>query len=326
MYNQMEAILAQYELTIGQITKGRGNYICETDAGRKILTTFRGSGEKGEFLKRYLEMLEATGYPVEQIYGNKDGAAVTTDEVTNERFVMKDWKGSVELSTVHSREMIEAAAILAEYHLAAERVIREGIEIPEHCAADVVESRSRHYRELVKVRGFIRSRKKKTEFEGLFMEHIASMIEAAEKSLAVLREAQQRAPVCLLCHGDYNQHNVVYGENRWWIVNFENITYNWATWDLANYMRKLLEKNEWDRDLGLELLRAYEAVRPLGEEGHRQLYGLLLFPEKFWKITNHYMNSNKAWISARDIEKMQRVIEQEGKRLDFVENLFSFPQ
>ena len=46
------------------------------------------------------------------------------------------------------------------------------------------------------------------------------------------------------------------------------------------------------------------------------------FPEKFWKISNHYYNSNKAWVSGRDIEKLEKVIEQEAKRLTFLEKAF----
>jgi hypothetical protein len=50
----------------------------------------------------------------------------------------------------------------------------------------------------------------------------------------------------------------------------------------------------------------------------------LLFPEKFWKIANHYYNTHKAWISGRDIEKLDKVIAQEENRIKFLENLFSF--
>jgi hypothetical protein len=52
------------------------------------------------------------------------------------------------------------------------------------------------------------------------------------------------------------------------------------------------------------------------------LYVLLLFPEKFWKLANHYLSSHKAWVSGRDIEKLDRIMEQEGRRQEFLENLF----
>ena len=59
------------------------------------------------------------------------------------------------------------------------------------------------------------------------------------------------------------------------------------------------------------------------EEEYDSLGGLLMFPEKFWKVANHYMSSNKAWIPEKDVEKLKKVMEQEALRLKFVENLFS---
>ncbi len=333
MYNQTEAILSQYELEIRQITKGRGMYICETDRGMKLLSPFKGSKEKGEWMKQYLAILAENGYAVEQIYSNRKEEAVTEDEMTGERFLIKDYVKGTELNTGHFGEMIEVAGILAEYHLAAERAYEQIAHInnfqnenSKFGNADVVEVRMRHCRELVKVRNYIRSRKKKLEFERLYMAHFGEMFVTAENSCGILKEQAGRQPKSLICHGDCNHHNVVWTNDGWRIIHFENAVYSWAVWDLANYVRKMMEKNGWDEELGMELIKGYDRVRPLEKDGYLQLYGLLLFPEKFWKITNHYMNSNKAWIPGRDIEKLEKVITQESKRLKFMENLFSIGQ
>ena len=74
---------------------------------------------------------------------------------------------------------------------------------------------------------------------------------------------------------------------------------------------------------GQRLLDAYDRIDSLGLNEYRQLYVLLLFPEKFWKLSNHYFNSHKAWLSERDIEKLDRMMEQEQARELFLENLFS---
>ena len=57
MYNQTEAVLAQYDLEIKHTTKGRGSYICDTDKGLLALLPFRGSQERGWALKGYLEAM-----------------------------------------------------------------------------------------------------------------------------------------------------------------------------------------------------------------------------------------------------------------------------
>ena len=324
MYNQIETILAQYDLEINEVTKGRGVYLCNTNQGKKLLTPFSGSQEKGKFLKEYLHGLYQQGFSVEQIMENQKQEVVTVDESTGEHFILKDYIDGTEMNAGRLTEMEEAVRLLGRYHRTAKKV---DITIPNRIkenAEDVVEIRRRHYRELLKVKNYIRNRKKKSEFEQIYIQNFYKIFATAEKSIACLE--QQSQPICEICHGDYNQHNIVWSGSKWHIVHFENFIYSWEIIDLANFLRKMLEKNNWDISLGVHLMKAYHQECPMKKEMFFQLYGLLLFPEKFWKITNHYMNSRKSWISERDIDKLKKVIEQETQRLKFMENLFSILQ
>ena len=320
MYNQTEVILSQYELEIRQVSKGRGYYICDTSRGQLLLSPFKGSEEKGRWIRRYLEELQMAGYVAEQIYPSRAGAVVAEDEMTGERFWLKTEISGRELSTSLLEEMTEAATMLARFHNASAKVCLAENGIGE---LRVVQTSARHARELIKVKNYIRSKKKKQQFERIYMQQFAVMYHAAEKSCELLLRATEEGKDLIVCHGDCNQHNIVRAEHHWQLVHFENVVYSWPMWDLANYMRKMLEKNNWNMTLGAEILKAYHAYRPLTEDDRHKLYGLLLFPEKFWKIANHYMGSNKAWIPEKDIEKLKKVIEQENYRIKFVENLFS---
>ena len=320
MYNQTEAILSQYELEIQQMTKGRGCYVCETNQGTKLLCPFRGSKEKGEGISLYLTRLRAHGYPAECVVHNCRGEAVTEDEVTGERFWLKDAILGRELSTAHFGEMIEAAGRLAQYHNVA---ATSGVGMVGIGQMDVVENCVRHTRELLKVKNYIRSKKRKQEFEQLYLCHFASMYETAERSCALLEEPSDVLQQSLVCHGDCNQHNIVWSEDGWHLVHYETVVRSWPIWDLATYLRKMMEKNAWNVQLGAAIMEAYCKERPLCLPELKKLCGLMLFPEKFWKVANHYMSSNKAWIPEKDLEKMKKVIEQEQERLKFVENLFS---
>lgn len=322
MYNQTEAVLSQYELEIRQINKGRGYQVCDTDKGKKLLYPFRGSKERGEWLRQYLKALLESGFDAEQILTNKNEETVTVDEVTGEGFIVKDYIPGTELSTSRYGEMLEVVVLLADYHSASESLGAWGCEYKGLTAIDVVENRSRHYREMVKVGNFIRSRKRKMDFERLYMAHYGDFLKTAEKSIGILMQQSQKMPQNIICHGECNQHNMIWSDGRWRLIHFENASYTWPEWDLANFIRKMLEKNDWDEELGMELVKTYSDNRRMGEDEYLRLYGLLLFPEKFWKIANHYINSNKAWVPMRDIEKLEKVIAQEDKRLDFVDKLF----
>ena len=126
------------------------------------------------------------------------------------------------------------------------------------------------------------------------------------------------------CHGDFNQHNVIFSQGEWVLLNLEKLTYDIMVRDLANFMRKILEKYNWNTGLGIEMITAYDNIRKLLPEELEQLYLRLAYPKKYWKIANHYCSSRKSWISGRDIEKLEKVIEQEVQRKQFLKMLFYF--
>lgn len=322
MYNQAEAILSQYEIEIREITRGRGSFVCDTDKGRKILVPFRGSQEKGMFLRRFLVGLEQNGFSVEQIELTKEQEAVAEDAYTAERFLLKTYVEGTEISTSKREEMKQAVSLLAKYHNITEQIVLEPMMLQD--PKDFLESWWRHYRELLKARNYMRNRRKKSEFEQIYMRNFEHNRQSAEEALEMLEQISEYSLRHVFCHGDCNQHNILLCGEECRMVHFENFTYHWAMTDLSTFMRKMLEKNEWDVELGRELIEEYDAYRPMLKDEYRQLYCLLLFPEKFWKVTNHYMNSRKTWISARDIDKLKKVMEQEEKRLHFIENVFAF--
>ena len=322
MYNQTEAILSQYEIEIREVTKGRGAFICDTNKGKKLLMPFRGSKEKGRLLCHFLEELDSRGFSVEQIELTPKQEAVSEDEYSGERFILKSYVDGTEISTSSIEEMKEAVRLLAIYHNIAEKIDMEVEALAQ--TESVLEIWKRHHRELIKARNYIRNRKKKSEFEQIYMKHFEHNRKAAEEAFAILEQVSQYITRYVYCHGDFNQHNVLFSNGTYKIVHFENFNYNWPMTDLANFIRKMLEKNEWNEEVGMDLIMEYDRYRPLQKEEYRQLYGFLLFPEKFWKVTNHYMSSRKTWISSRDIDKLRKVIEQEEMRLKFLENIFAF--
>ena len=107
-------------------------------------------------------------------------------------------------------------------------------------------------------------------------------------------------------------------------MHFDSFSWQIRVSDLANFMRKMLEKNGWNTGLGMDFIRAYDGVRRLSAQELRYLYLYMAYPEKFWKIANHYYNARKAWISGRNIEKLEKFIRQEEERERFLEALFHF--
>ena len=69
------------------------------------------------------------------------------------------------------------------------------------------------------------------------------------------------------------------------------------------------------------LLHTYQQVRPLGDAEFEDFCIRLAYPEKFWKLANHYFNSRKTWIPEKNLQKLEILDMQEKKRREFVKFL-----
>lgn len=323
MYYQPEAMLEQYDIEIKQITKGRGVFCCETDQGKKVLAPFRGSAERAKFVREILCSMQEKGYPVEQVSLTKDGQCVVTDE-SGMRFWLKDLVEGNECQTGREKDVAAGAQALAGFHCCVSSCITEIPDFMKNTKNEPAVLYYRHYRELILVKNFVQSRKTRNEFERSFWEQYTHYIAQAKEAVGMLQERKDQGRTRGFCHGDCNQHNMLRTAQGVRLVNYENLFYGEQMVDLANYLRKILEKNSWSTDMGKHILEAYEKQRKLCKEEKQLLHVLLLFPEKFWKVSNHYSNSHKVWVSGRDIEKLNRLIAAEPAREHFLENLFSF--
>lgn len=63
-------------------------------------------------------------------------------------------------------------------------------------------------------------------------------------------------------------------------------------------------------------------MRPVSSAEKYQLYLKLCYPERFRKVVSYYYNSGKAWIPAKNREKIDRLLAQEDARRSFLKNLF----
>ena len=323
LYQQPETILEQDDVETKQISKGRGAFLCETNHGMKILAAFCGSKEKGLFLSGVLQELKENGYPAEQILRAKDGSCVVQDE-SGMRYWLKDYKEGSECSAVRESDILAGVHEIAAFHAAVRRC---SLQIPEFMKKEKNSLQllySRHFKELILLKNYVRSRKKKNAFESRFRELYPHFIAQAKEALDQLNGQEEAFDEMLLCHGDCNQHNILHTAEGFCLINFENMFWGKQVVDLVNFLRKMMEKNSWSIQLGRSILEEYDKVVNLTEGDRKLIYILLLFPEKFWKISNHYSNSHKAWVSGRDIEKLEKLSEMEPARVRFLENVFSF--
>jgi len=325
-------LLEQYEIEVLRIRKGRGAFFCDTDRGCLIFKEFSGSENRLQMQDKLLKQIEKEGaVRVEQLIPNREGGLYVKDADEN-KYVLKTWCEGRECDIYNPEECALAVELLARLHNSMQLTedFSEGLTTftPE-------KEYDKHNRELRKVRKFLNQKSQKTWFEihlakhfDFFLNQALSVTEEWKYYSEIARrenldgkESGVRKPVHL-CHGDYQYHNILRDNKGWFLVNFEKCMADDPIRDLYLLMRKLLEKGNWSVELGNDLLGTYEKVRPISALSRIDLYYRLSYPEKFWKIANFYYNSGKAWIPGRNLEKLEKLVEQEQAKQTFLDTVF----
>lgn len=321
MNDRNTEVLGQYDLEITSFRRGRGAWVCETDKGLKLLREYKGTVKRLEFEEEVLRVLRESGHClVDQYIRNREQEILSVAEDGN-RFIVKDWYADRECNIRDEDEMIEAVSQIARLHKTLRKVkLKEEWNLGSILAEPMAEEMERHNRELKRTRNFISGKRKKSDFELCVMGNFSMFYDQAEEAKDGLDRmiGEMGAPEHYLCHGELNQHHILMGPGYTAVIEFNRMHLGVQMADLYHFIRKAMEKHDWNLRLGTRMLETYDRVLAMGKEEREYLYYLFLYPEKYWKQLNFYYNSNKAWIPARNVEKLKNLEIQQKTRNQFL--------
>ncbi len=308
MYDYGLSILEQYGLTAKTSSRTRGALLCRTDQGVLIVKEFHGSEKKLKKQQELLLALSESGFHVDSFLENQEGSLISCDR-DGIPYTLQRWFEGRECDTRSREDILKSVRSLAGLHKAMK------LEPTEDYAEKSLEDEFvRHNQELRKIRKFIRKKSPACPFEKDFLSSVEWFLDQGEKALCMLRESsyhelrQSSLDRGLVCHGDFNQHNVWMLKNTFAVTNFDHWVFDVQMADLYHFMRKILEKYSWDISLAKEMLYAYHRERPITGEEWQNLRVRFTYPEKYWKLSNYYYTHNKAWISEKNAEKLKTLI------------------
>lgn len=317
MSEKLSEVWECYDMSITNICKGRGVTILRTDKGMRVLQPLGTSESRLEQEAQLKEELYLAGYRnIDRFIRNKDGDFVTCDRY-HTPYVLKEYFDGKECNIRLESDMEAAVTNLGKLHLALQKVAPK----VQRKELKTLRTFQRHNQEMKRVRNYMRQIPTKSEFDYQYLscfEMFYGQGMEVVKQLELSQEAilKQR---WYYCHGAYHQHNVLICKDGIATVNFEHFMVDNQLVDLYTFLRKAMEKNEYQPELLFHLIQAYARVIALTAEDYIFLYYLLWYPEKFWKISNQYNNMNKAWIPPKTFEKLQTVVRQEELKQKLLE-------
>lgn len=341
MYDRDTAMLEKYELTVKNIRKVRGGWLCIAQEGLFLWKESKAGEERLEIEDAICRKTEEMGLShiwncaggsdslrMDCFIRNQEGKLLTEDHF-GRKFVLKKWTEGRECEVKNTEDLYDGARAAACMHQIFKAVKTEiEKENPDKLAVlakreSYQELWMRRKREVTRVQSYVRRRSNKNTFEQLLMKETPYYAGQAQKALELLSEIGMM-PEKEICHGDFHYHNLIYGRQENWICQSGRFHLGAQIADFYLFLRKCMEKQGWNWPLARNLIHLYCRCCPVSREDLHLLYCLFLFPEKYWKQLNFYVQSNKAWMPEKNIMKLKNLIAQEEKRQIFMENLQNF--
>lgn len=342
--DRSQEIFNQYELNINHTYRVRGAAILETDEGPKLLIACNSGESRLEFEDTLKQQMRQNGYFNVDCFVRNSAGAISSADSMGERFLIKDWFIGEECNIKKQDKIIMAVNNLAALHNAMEGIECQGDLKPYHLQQKQPEVFDKRTKEMKRVMTYVRNRNLKSIFESNYLNMCDEFYEEAMAAGRMLRELPYdmmydcAVSSGCVCHGCYNHHNILIinqcssgsrvmaaelsaDTSEFATTNFEKAVYGIPITDLYQFMRKVMEKMDWDIDIGNQMINEYDSVRTMNAEEKKLLSILLLYPEKFWKITNFYYNNKKSWIPQKNIQKLLTIREQQNKKREFIEQI-----
>ena len=324
MEDRTELALEQYDFQVKSRRRARGAVLLETNEGLRLMREYTKITPHFEFENEMKEYLRQMGMEqLDWVVPNKEGEWITVCE-SGEQYVVYEWYSGEDCDYKSSQGLYEIAENLGKLH----HFLKGYSQIPVPIGETLLQQYIRHNREMKRVYGFMKAKKRKTDFEHYAM----GCYEKFSKQAMKAKESLERSPYFQkfgketkdACHGEYNYHNLIQTGHGLATTNFEHASMGIQLMDLVYFMRKTMEKNRWNWDKGKAIWEGYrQQVTFVGGE-KEFVVTTLSYPIKYWKLLNQYMNGKKTWISDKSLEKMKDVKEQEERKAEFLERLSAF--
>lgn len=315
----------QFGIKIEQIKANKGVYYLKTDKGERCLKKINYGPQKLLFVYGAKEHLRKNGFNnLDKYYLNINGEPYAL--VNEDLYTLSEWLDGRECDFHNIDEVKIAANTLAKLHEAS-----KGYDPPENSKLKSDLGRWPHLMEkriksLDKMRDMIRKKSIKNDFDMLYLKSMEFYKEIGKKALATLKESDYYE-LCMraeneksFCHHDFTYHNIILSDNMdVHVIDFDYSKREVRTFDISNFMIKVLKRVDWNLDFADAIMESYNSVSELRIEEYKVLYAYLQFPQRYWRLANRYYYNEVNWGQNTFTGKLGSIIEEQDKYLEFLE-------
>lgn len=314
----------QFDIKIETIKANKGVYYLKTNKGERCLKRINYGPQKLLFVYGAKEHLVKNGF------GNLDRYYLNVNDepyalVNEDLYTLSEWLEGRECDFRNIDEVKIAAKTLAGMHEAS-----KGYDPPENSKLKSDLGRWPHLMEkrtksLDKMKDIIRKKNIKNDFDMIYLKSMEFYRDLGKQALQTLKESNYYE-LCMIaeqektfCHHDFTYHNIIIDNNeKPHIIDFDYCKREVRTFDISNFMIKVLKRVDWNIDFAKAIIEAYNSVCKLRDDEYKVLYAYLQFPQRYWRLANRYYYNEVNWGQNTFTNKLSSIIDEKDKFLSFL--------
>ena len=172
----------------------------------------------------------------------------------------------------------------------------------------------------------VRKKNQKSEFDLIYLKSMEFFKEMGKKALTTLNESDYYN-LCAIaeqeksfCHHDYTYHNIILNDNEdVYVIDFDFCKREVRTFDISNFMIKVLKRVDWDINFAKAIIETYNSVSPLSNEEYKVLFAYLQFPQRYWRLANRYYYNEVNWGQNTFYNKLQAIVDERENYLKLLD-------
>lgn len=319
----------QFDIKIEVLKANKGVYYLRTNKGERCLKKINYGPQKLLFVYGAKEHLIKNGFNmVDRYFLNVEGEPYAL--VNEDLYTLSEWLEGRECDFHNVEEVKLAAKTLATMHEAS-----KGYDPPENSKLKSDLGRWPHLMEkriksLDKMRDMIRKKNNKSEFDLLYLKSMEFYKEMGKKAFDTLQSSAYY-DLCSVtekeksfCHHDFTYHNIILDDNNdVHVIDFDFCKREVRTFDISNFMIKVLKRVDWDINFAKAIIESYNSVSPLSKEEYQVLYAYLQFPQRYWRLANRYYYNEVNCGQGTFTNKLQSIINEKEKYLKLLDDFKS---
>ncbi len=314
----------QFDLKIEKIKPSKGIYFLKTNKGEMCLKKVSYGVQKLIFIYGAKEHLIKNGFDnIDRFYLNVENNpyAIVNEDI----YTLSQWIEGRECDFMNIDEVVKASNTLANLHIAS-----RGYEPPEHSKLKSDLERwpsvmSKRIKSFDKMRDMVRKKGIKNNVDMIYLKNYEFYKNLAKEAYALF-EVSKYYDICKIaeeeksfCHHDYTHHNIVIdNDEKFNVVDFDYCKREIRSYDIANFIIKVLKKNNWDIEICKNIIESYDKVSKLSDDEIFLIYGFLMFPQRFWRLSNRYFYNDMLIRQNVFMNHFEKILNEKDEYMEFL--------